>query len=95
MENIKSFGMQDRFQPSEHVIWKRIDGGIVIVDLKEGDSLTFNNSGAILWELITEKSDFTSMKDALSLSGASDPEKDLSDYLSDLFESRIIEKILS
>jgi Coenzyme PQQ synthesis protein D (PqqD) len=58
---------ESRIQPSTSVVWRRVEGSIILVDLGTNKTYELNRTGGRLWELLDGGSSYG---DALATLGA-------------------------
>ncbi|MHB1547121.1 MAG: PqqD family protein [Acidimicrobiales bacterium] len=80
---------------SEQVMWREIDGQVVILDLRSSSYLRSNGTGARLWERLQTECQHDDLVDVLVSSYQVDPEVAASDvdaFLATLREGDLLER---
>jgi len=79
---------------SEQVMWREIDGQIVILDLRSSSYLRSNRSGAYLWECLQNECEQTDLVNILQENFDVEPgkaEHDVAEFLVKLSEVDLLE----
>jgi hypothetical protein len=75
------------------IAWQRIDDDVVVIDLRNSDYFSLNESAAVIWPLLSEGADRGQLVDALVAAydvDASTAQRDVDGLLADLRARKII-----
>ena len=83
------------FINNDKVAWRIIDGEAVIMNLNKGNYYSLNNSGAMIWNMLSENKDRSNIVEEILKEfkvSKSRAEKDLDTLLKDLLKEDLVTK---